>query len=427
VWPNYQYVAGKLLRQGIDDAASVLYSFPLLGESGPITRYYGDVWFERTAPGPADDSRIALSVGGLSNHPDGEEFALTFVAVLGVCAEKLINAPVDPVDVVEVALTESQAAEALPGFRQHALRRIGDLVSQEHPVGIWSITPGGPDVPWKVGTRREVARYANLTIEKYLDLVRGDTASPGLAALPEPATLLEPVMNRRSVFVVHGRNGALRKSMFDFLRSIDLSPIEWTDAIAMTGSGSPYIGDVLDAAFDHAQAVVVLMTPDEVAYLQPQYGSGEGDPETSPSAQARPNVLFEAGMALGRDATRTVLVEVGQVRPFSDIAGRHAIRLTNAASSRQALALRLQTAGCDVSLTGTDWHTSGDFTRRGGRDGLVTCGSNRAHSGRGQVSHGRRLCAKSLPGRERQRRLRPHHHRRDRVWPDLYTRRFHGP
>lgn len=168
--------------------------------------------------------------------------------------------------------------------------------------------------------------------------------------------------DNRSVFVVHGRNELLRKSMFDFLRSINLSPMEWTTAVELTGEGSPYIGQVLDAAFDHATAVVVLMTPDEVAYLQPRYGYGESDQETQPAPQARPNVLFEAGMALGRDAKRTVLVEVGEVRPFSDVAGRHAIRLSNAPASRQALASRLRTAGCAVDLNGTDWHTTGDFT-----------------------------------------------------------------
>lgn len=168
--------------------------------------------------------------------------------------------------------------------------------------------------------------------------------------------------SKRSVFVVHGRNEALRRSMFEFLRSVDLSPMEWTTAVALTGEGSPYIGQVLDAAFGHASAIVVLMTPDEVAYLQPRYAHGDDDPETLPAPQARPNVLFEAGMALGRDAKRTVLVEVGTVRPFSDVAGRHAIRLSNSVESRQALVDRLRTAGCDVDLSGTDWHTTGDFT-----------------------------------------------------------------
>jgi hypothetical protein len=166
----------------------------------------------------------------------------------------------------------------------------------------------------------------------------------------------------RSVFVVHGRNEALRRAIFDFLRSINLSPMEWSYAVELTGEGSPYIGQVLDAALDHAAAIVVLMTPDEIAYLQPQYGDGDEDPETKPAAQARPNVLFEAGMALGRDPRRTVLVEVGVIRPFSDVAGRHAIRLSNDTANRQELANRLKTAGCDVDLRGTDWHNTGDFT-----------------------------------------------------------------
>ncbi|MEJ7634025.1 nucleotide-binding protein [Aeromicrobium sp.] len=173
------------------------------------------------------------------------------------------------------------------------------------------------------------------------------------------------------MFVVHGRNEPLRKAIFDLLRSLDLKPIEWNHAVELTGTGTPYIGQVLDAAFEHAQAVVVLMTPDEVAYLQPRYGSGDHDPETQPSAQARPNVLFEAGMALGRNPTRTVLVEVGTVRPFSDIAGRHTVRLTNDPASRQTLAGRLKTAGCPVDLSGTDWQTTGDFTSPGAPgDGL---------------------------------------------------------
>lgn len=172
----------------------------------------------------------------------------------------------------------------------------------------------------------------------------------------------ESAANARSVFVVHGRNEALRKAMFGFLRSMDLSPMEWSHAVALTGEGSPYIGQVLDAALSNAAAIIVLMTPDEIAYLQPRYGHGDSDPETRPAPQARPNVLFEAGMALGRDPRRTVLVEVGEVRPFSDVAGRHAIRLTNDVARRQELASRLATAGCQVNLAGTDWHTTGDFT-----------------------------------------------------------------
>jgi predicted nucleotide-binding protein len=93
----------------------------------------------------------------------------------------------------------------------------------------------------------------------------------------------------------------------------------------MTGKGSPYIGEVLDTAFTAAQAVVVLQTPDDVAYLHESL-SFPGDPACEAEMQPRPNVLFEAGMAIGRDEDRTIIVELGNVKAFSDIHGRHVIR-----------------------------------------------------------------------------------------------------
>jgi hypothetical protein len=150
--------------------------------------------------------------------------------------------------------------------------------------------------------------------------------------------------------------------MFAFLRALGLSPIEWSTAITMTGSGAPYIGEVLDAAFNHAQAVLVLLTPDEITYLRSEYATDDADPETQPATQARPNVLFEAGMALGRHPNHTIIVEIGELRPFSDILGRHSVRITNDAIKRQELRLRLQAAGCAVDTSGTDWLSAGDFT-----------------------------------------------------------------
>lgn len=166
----------------------------------------------------------------------------------------------------------------------------------------------------------------------------------------------------RRVFVVHGRNSAARDAMFTFLRALGLQPIEWSQARAATGKASPYIGEILDAAFDGAQAVLVLLTPDEVTYLRNDYSSGPEDTETRAAPQARPNVLFEAGMAMGRDADRTVLVELGVMRPFSDVAGRHAVRLREGPEGRQDIAQRLLTAGCAVDMSGVDWLSAGDFT-----------------------------------------------------------------
>ena len=171
-----------------------------------------------------------------------------------------------------------------------------------------------------------------------------------------------PAANARDVFVVHGRNEKARAALFEFLRSISLHPVEWSEAVQATGKASPYIGEILNAAFSRAHAVVVLLTPDAEARLREPW-RGENDPphEVELSGQARPNVLFEAGMAMGRDEDRTVLVEIGHVRPFSDIAGRLTVRLDNTSPQRQQLAKRLEAAGCPVNLNGTDWHSAGDF------------------------------------------------------------------
>lgn len=166
----------------------------------------------------------------------------------------------------------------------------------------------------------------------------------------------------RTVFVVHGRNSKARKALFQFLRSIGLHPLEWSQAVELTGKASPYVGEVLEAAFSAAQAVVILFTPDDEARLREEYrGTNEPDYETQLTGQARPNVIFEAGMAMGMHPDRTVLVELGDLRPISDISGRHVIRLSNSAPRRQELAQRLKTAGCSVNLIGTDWHDEGNF------------------------------------------------------------------
>jgi hypothetical protein len=119
----------------------------------------------------------------------------------------------------------------------------------------------------------------------------------------------------------------------------------------------------LDAAFSQAQAVVVLSTPDDIAYLRRDLAS-EGDPEneTSPRGQARPNVFYEAGMAMGRFPNRTIFVEAGTMRPASDLEGIHAVRLGEGPECRRDLAKRLEDAGCEVDIGGTQWMSVGDFS-----------------------------------------------------------------
>lgn len=68
-------------------------------------------------------------------------------------------------------------------------------------------------------------------------------------------------------------------------------------------------------------------------------------------------------MAVGRCPQRTVFVEIGTLRPFSDAAGRHAVRLTNDVERRRDLAMRLKHAGCRIDLSGDAWQSAGDFSQ----------------------------------------------------------------
>ena len=111
-----------------------------------------------------------------------------------------------------------------------------------------------------------------------------------------------------------------------------------------------------------AYAVVVLMTGDDEARLLPQFiATRNAKDEVGPTPQARPNVLFEAGMALAFWRDRTVLVSLGALRPLSDLSGLHIVHMDDSSQRRQDLAERLQSTGCPIKLSGRDWHKVGRF------------------------------------------------------------------
>lgn len=246
--------------------------------------------------------------------------------------------PSDDIGRLRISYTDDTAAQLLPRIRAKRAASGGIAPISDD----WYVAAEGRDVT-----------------DEYID------GPPG-HAITQPAVgenaLPEPTPDTRTVFVVHGRNMRARDAMFSFLRSLNLAPMEFAEAIAATGRPSPYVGEILNAAFGRAAAVIVLLTPDDEARLRSEYRmSGDPTHEVSLTGQARPNVLFEAGMAIGRDEDRTVLVELGHTRPFSDIGGRHLLRIDNRTERRQELAQRLLAAGCDVNIAGTDWHKAGDF------------------------------------------------------------------
>ena len=157
-----------------------------------------------------------------------------------------------------------------------------------------------------------------------------------------------------TVFVVLGQDRDAVETVFVLLREVQLIPQDFEDARRLTEHPMPYIGDVLDTAFQTAQAVLVLFTPDERVELGERLRTGNQPPVVE--YQPRPNVLIEAGIALKTHPDRTLILEMGNVRSPSDLAGRHVVRWSaDDPAGRQRLLERLQDAGCHPTIEGTRW------------------------------------------------------------------------
>jgi CBS domain-containing protein len=171
--------------------------------------------------------------------------------------------------------------------------------------------------------------------------------------------VIEKSRERQTVFVVHGRNQQARDSVFQFLRAVGLRPREWLAMLTEIGP-CPTIEQIVRRSIRQADAIVIVLTgDDEVRLRAPLVSQNDTAEEIHFQSQARPNVLFELGLALAVAPKRTVILQIGKVKSFSDIAGRHVLRMSN--SKRHEFAERLRAAGCVVDTSGEDWLTAGDF------------------------------------------------------------------
>jgi predicted nucleotide-binding protein len=164
----------------------------------------------------------------------------------------------------------------------------------------------------------------------------------------------------KKVMVIYGHDEEANAALFDCLRAMGLRPQEWGQLIQQSQVGSPYIGAVLDEAFKNVQAVVAFFTPDEHVITRAHFAGGVDNWRL----QARPNVLFEAGMALATHPRETILLVLGNQELPSDLSGRHFIRLDGTGIPLKNLGDRLRTAGCAVELDGNDWLNPRRFPNR---------------------------------------------------------------
>jgi predicted nucleotide-binding protein len=206
-------------------------------------------------------------------------------------------------------------------------------------------------------------------IERYLPTLKSILRRVDLYndIVPKEATQITVAhgsLNKKRVFVVHGRNKQLTDSMFSFLDAIGLEPLEWNEVIAMTGKPSPTVPEIVSTAFKEAQAIVVLLSGDDLAVLRKEFIHEYDEAyEKDVTPQARPNVLFEAGQAMAASQERTVLVQVGKIRKFSDIQGLHITHLDNSTQKRQELITKLRNAHCDIRDISAEnrWMEVGNF------------------------------------------------------------------
>jgi predicted nucleotide-binding protein len=160
-------------------------------------------------------------------------------------------------------------------------------------------------------------------------------------------------------FVIHGRQSL--GEFHSFLRALGLKPL-WSDARNRTKKPNPSTWEIVDSALMSGGTIVALLTADDEARLRPALMRvSDAEFENSLMPQPRQNVLFEAGVAYGRDHQRTVLVRIGKQRPMSDLAGHHILTLDDSASAGKAVADALRVAGCSVDISGSDWLTVGTF------------------------------------------------------------------
>lgn len=111
------------------------------------------------------------------------------------------------------------------------------------------------------------------------------------------------------MFVVHGRTMAIRSNMVNLLRTWKSQPMEWEEIVTLTSRTAPSTLDTVQTGVQHCNAVLILLTPIDLAQLSPYFkpNSSEFD-ESSWSYQPRPNMLFEAGMAFALRQDRTILI-----------------------------------------------------------------------------------------------------------------------
>jgi predicted nucleotide-binding protein len=383
---------GRRLVQGVWDVFEQLGNWPTVGQVANRLDRLHDLAFEEALPDvPApllygvhpgrvtsDEETVGLTVAGAAAAEGSAEDLRLVVAAVALAAQmqRAWEPPADDRD-AELAFTASDLAREVQqpvADRALLLARVGALLRTENWG--WKAASRGvaPDA-WSFSIDRRVRRFRGVAdVEDFWTRAHPPSQTLGGADAPPLSVVVargtgqpdsRSSVSNRITFLVHGRDHEARDALIELLRAFDLRVVTWREAASRAGGGgTPYTGDIVRAGMNMADAVVVLLTPDDVGYVRPVFRQDrDGPDELRPTGQARLNVIFEAGMAMALGRERVVIVEVGATRGLSDTAGIHTIRLRDDVESRRDFAARLRDAGLTVDTEGEQWRTVGTFDR----------------------------------------------------------------
>jgi hypothetical protein len=164
------------------------------------------------------------------------------------------------------------------------------------------------------------------------------------------------------VFVIAGTNTQALAAMLELLRAMGLKAIGWSDAESAAAPETSTAA-VVNAGMSAAGATVVLFTGDDEVRLRREFRrGGDAGVDATFRVQARPNVLFEAGMAYMKDPKNTLFVVCGQQKIHDEVTGLNRMDVDDDPQWRQALATRLREAGLSVVDDSSAWAQAGDFS-----------------------------------------------------------------
>jgi predicted nucleotide-binding protein len=214
-------------------------------------------------------------------------------------------------------------------------------------------SPSGQHVPVR---RMDYERFLEF-VSPMLSFLDRETARRHAVAGKSKTEEVSLPEDPTEVWVIYGHDEEFRRTIFDLLRSVGLKPIEFDTAVKRSGSGAPYILDLVLNEIRKAPAIVSLLTPDDYAELREELRADPKDAEEHKDAghQPRPNVIFETGVALAALRDRTILVKKGRQREITDMGGLHEVRWDGSVRKRNDLVGRLDAMGSPVDRSGSDW------------------------------------------------------------------------